>query len=145
MIKRDDMKKLLISIDEDLPESIFKTISIEEYINKLIKNGVILEIYDSNNLVGMVAGYVNDYESKNAFISMVSTEKRYRGLGIAEKLIKIFIKFAAINGMNQASLMVHKDNISAKSLYLKIGFRVIMNDMSHSTNDSHIPMVYDIK
>ena len=82
---------------------------------------------EDNRLVGMVATYCNNQETKMAYTSLVAVDKDYRGLHIATKMMEITIACAKRKGMEKIGL--HTNSIVARVFYLKIGFNVI--DVKH--------------
>lgn len=54
----------------------------------------------------------------------IALEKRYWGLGLGKKLMKIAIDWAKSNGISKITLKVDTSNVRAINLYQKIGFEV---------------------
>jgi len=96
--------------------------SIEEYIMKLKNNAVIFEAWDNNELVGLVAAYLNNYETKIGFITSVIVSQKYQKQGIAKRLLKKAVEFAKDKGFEEFHLKVHRENIGAINLYKKNNF-----------------------
>lgn len=96
--------------------------SVEKYAEKLKNNAVIFEAWDNDELIGLVAAYFNNYETKTGFITSVIVSKKYQKQGIAKNLLEKTIDFAKKNGFEKIHLEVHKENRKAIGLYKKFGF-----------------------
>ena len=80
--------------------------SVEEYANKIINNAVIFEAWISNKLVGLIAAYFNNYETKIGFITSVVILPEYQKQGIAKTLLKNVLVFAKENNFSIIKLEV---------------------------------------
>ena len=96
--------------------------SIEEYIMKLKNNAVIFEAWGNTELLGLVAAYLNNYETQIGFITSVIVSQKYQKQGIAKRLLKKAVEFARNEGFKKIYLKVHRENIDAISLYKKFNF-----------------------
>jgi len=96
--------------------------SLNDYVDKLHKNAILLEAYNDNTLVGIVAMYLNDYKTKIAFISSVIVSAEYQGKGIAKSLLESVIEMAVSKRFLKIKLEVSKENAKAIKLYNKLGF-----------------------
>lgn len=103
--------------------------SIEEYARKLKNNAVIFEAWDNKELIGLVAGYFNNYENKTGFITSVVVSIKYQNKGIAKTIMKKAFDYARDKGFELIQLEVHKENINAVALYEKFGFAEKVNDL----------------
>jgi signal peptidase I len=81
---------------------------------------------------GRVAGSVTltkspqrDYPYSGWWIFGLGVNRRYRGLGIGEKLLKMAIENAAKNKASEIKLLAFEDAKRARNLYQKLGFRRI--------------------
>lgn len=101
-------------------------VNIQDYATKLISHATRWEAWDNDKLVGLVAGYLNDFNKEYAFITSVSVLQEYNLKGIASKLISQFIRLAKEMGFIKIGLEVANDNREAKNLYKKLNF--IAND-----------------
>jgi len=97
-------------------------VNIESYSEKLITQSVTFEAWLNNDLIGLLAGYLNDYETKVGYISNVSVVPARQGEGIASQLVKQCINHAKSLSFNELRLSVNNQNISAYNFYVKHGF-----------------------
>lgn len=97
-------------------------IKIGDYAEKIASIATRFEAWSGCKLVGLLAGYCNDWEEYVAYITSVSVLREWMHEGIANALVTQFIEHARAVGMRQISLEVAKDNIPAITLYKKNGF-----------------------
>jgi ribosomal protein S18 acetylase RimI-like enzyme len=109
-------------------------VNLKTYSLKIHKSAIKFECWEDKKLIGLVAVYLNDKESKRGYITNVSILDNYTGFGIASLLIARSIKKAKELGFNYIDLEVFKNNINALNLYKKLGFLV------YSTSQNKIIM-----
>lgn len=102
-------------------------VDIDSYSGKLLKYAVRFEAWSGNDLVGLVACYLNT-EKKEAFISDVSVESGFQKRGIAKKLLEQCIGSRELEKCDCIRLMVFSDDNAAISLYEKSGFVIEGSD-----------------
>ena len=94
-------------------------VNIYDYARKIHKNAERFEAWEGRRLAAMVCAYINSGE---AFITNVSVELEYQGLGLASSLTKDLVSFASGEKLFLIKLEVHKENTPAVKLYRKLGF-----------------------
>ena len=99
-------------------------VNIKDYSKKIRKYATTFEAWNCNKLVGLVACYLNDKESKNGHITNVSVIVSEQRKGIAETLISNTINESLNNGFETITLEVEEDNASAIKLYQKLNFTI---------------------
>ena len=103
---------------------------VENFYDKYINNEdvCILVAKDKDTILGYVYGFIQDngnlFNKSIAQMDALFVKEKYRGNGIAKKLIDNFIKWSHRKGASYAELSVCKDNIDALNLYKKEGFEV---------------------
>lgn len=103
--------------------SLDKTVDIEVYADKIAKNAFTFEAWVKNDLIGLIAVYLNDENNHSAFITNVSVEKEYAGKGIASQLLKNCIAHANEKKYSNIVLEVNINNQQAINLYKKFLFK----------------------
>jgi len=96
--------------------------SIEKYVEKLKNNAIIFEAWDNDELIGLIAAYFKNYETKIGFITSVIVSKKYQKQGVAKILLEKTIDFAKEKGFEKIHLEVHRENKNAIGLYKTFGF-----------------------
>lgn len=86
---------------------------------------------DGDGIAGMVLNYVDEddnarYGRRRGYTESISTQRRWRGKGVAKALIAESLRMFRDMGMTEAALGVHTDNPNgAYRLYEGLGFRVV--------------------
>lgn len=136
----DSIKRLLENNDKDFPISLLKRVDLDEYIDKVIKNGnIIISVNDLDYVTGAVFFYSNDYDSKVGFISMLCVDSDFRNHGIASNLLKKAFNFMIDSKMKYCDLFTNKKNFRSINLYKKHGFHEI------KSNDKEIHFRKDLR
>ena len=108
-------------------------ISIEDYANKLSKFGKSWIVVNENeDICGIISAYLNDKAKRKAYISFIAIKAQYRGMHLAEKLLRIVEHESQTQGIEKIELEVWKDNINAISFYKMQGYNMLekLNDNS---------------
>lgn len=117
-----DIVSHLETCKNDFIPPLQETVNISNYARKIKAKSITFEAWQSHRLVGLIAAYFNDPESKSGFITNVSVERGFAGQGIASNLLSRTIKYAQENKFNEIRLKVHARNALAVALYRKHGF-----------------------
>ncbi|MFA5925318.1 MAG: GNAT family N-acetyltransferase [Parcubacteria group bacterium] len=127
-------KDIIDHIDNcDIKVILEKDVNIKEYVNKLLHYAERFEAWQGNKLVGLVAAYLNDYQSKQAFITYVGVRKSSIGRGIASSLLEQVLSKAKELQFLKINLEVNSDNVPAIKLYEKFGFSATDTSLSKIT------------
>lgn len=109
----------------------YSDIDMENYLSKIDKYSNFEKYHVDNELAGFASYYCNNVEAKEAFITLMLVDNKYRGMSIGEELVFNVIKAVKDKGFSKCSLEVKIENLNAVSLYKKIGFYE-----SHRNNES---------
>ena len=121
----------ILSINNEFPVPLSEKTDLTEFVKKVLEKGTIILAIEQKNIIGILAGYVNSIETKEAYVSVLEVKKEYRRKGLAEELINIFEEISIQNHMKMIKLHTHKDNISAIRFYKKIGFEIMENEKAN--------------
>ena len=69
--------------------------------------------------------HVGAWAQESLFVSQLAIRPEWQGAGLGSYLIGVAEKLAIARGLSQVGLTVAPDNIRAKSLYTKLGFKVL--------------------
>jgi ribosomal protein S18 acetylase RimI-like enzyme len=105
-----------------------ETVNIQEYSKKIFLQSITFEAWVKNNLIGLIAIYLNDVKTHSAYITNVSISKEYSGLGLASALLRMCINHSKLNNFSSIVLEVNQSNTPAINLYKKHGFKIIKNE-----------------
>jgi L-amino acid N-acyltransferase YncA len=105
----------------------------------LDKKSILLFVEYDGEIIGMVAGSFHKREKfkHNAFLSSLYVDKRFRGQGIGEKLIKKLIKIIrSVKGIKNIFCEIIETQFASIKLHEKMGFKKIgiFNDFIHVGN-----------
>ena len=112
----------LRACDDTFTPPLSSRVDIEAYAQKLAGRSERFEAWSEGVLVGLLAAYCNDLDSRVAYISSVSIMPVSRGRGIASQLIARCVENVAALGHTAIELEVGTRNEAATRLYKKHGF-----------------------
>lgn len=118
----EDIEKHLMACSQNFIPALNTTVDIKEYAKKIHKNAFTFEAWKAGELIGLVAVYCNNAETKTAFITSVSVFNQYMGKGISSELLKECINFVKKQSYKSINLEVNAANASAIALYKKFKF-----------------------
>jgi ribosomal protein S18 acetylase RimI-like enzyme/SAM-dependent methyltransferase len=129
----------LLCCDADFVPTLSERVNIRDYAQKIANKAMRFEAWSNGALVGLVAAYCNNTETRIAHITSVSVIKACTGKGIGVSLIEKCVAHAKVAGMRQIGLEVAAVNMPAIKLYGKSGF------VADKLNESIIPMRLNLK
>ena len=118
----EEIVEHLLRCDADFVPPLSTRVKISDYAQKIASKATRFEAWSGGTLVGLVAAYCNDQETRVAYITSVSVLRECMSKGIAANLVSQCIEHAKASGMRQISLEVASDNTPAIKLYEKSGF-----------------------
>lgn len=98
------------------------SVDLREYSRKLFTKAETFEAWADERLVGLVAAYFNDLQTRTGFIPIVSVARSHMGRGIARELLEMSRRFARKSAFRVIRLEVHNKNAMAIHIYRKFGF-----------------------
>lgn len=99
---------------------------MHKHSEKLCALATMILVYTADeNLVGLCACYMNDYNTQTAYITHIAISPQYRGCGYGKQLLEKTIALAAKKGFRFLNLEVLKTNLSALALYQSHDFTII--------------------
>ena len=122
IISLEQLYDFVVTIDHDFPVPLSDKVNLKDYSLKLYNNGDIFAAIIDNKIAGMIAGYNNDHQSKESYISLLAILKEYRGQAISKQLIFTFIETSIKKKMEKISVYTHKTNTISIKLYTEMGF-----------------------
>lgn len=119
---KETIKKIMIQMDEAFENSHVNNQYFSQLLCKIQNNAVFVVAYIGEKVVGYIAAYINDFEKKNAYITLIAVSKEYQNQHIGQKLLKYIVKLAKESGMKTIKLEVAKENVKARIFYEKNQF-----------------------
>lgn len=125
-----ELKTLLLSC-KFIPDLETYVEDVNVYVDKLGKHAERFEAWSDRQLVGLLACYVNNTTTREAFITMVCVLPDYSGRGIASELLKNTLQYCASQNFDSVMLEVVNNNPAALKIYERKGFVKVgtYNDM----------------
>ena len=114
-------------------------VKIQSYALKIFSKATRFEAWSNGTLVGLVAAYCNNQETRIAHITSVSVFKEWTGKGIAASLLGLCVVHCRASGMDVVGLEVGRENIPAIKLYENCGF------ISCKTNEQQMQMTLSLR
>ena len=96
-------------------------VDIPTYSKKLANFAERVEVWCDDKLVGLLAYYKSP---DKIFISNVSLELSYQGLGLAKQLFNYLFDTASLSSIQRIELKANVKNIRATKFYFNLGFRI---------------------
>ena len=121
---KQSLQEILFEVDDEFIPSLSSQMNIVEYIDKIIKNAVIIPIYVMGRMEAFIAIYCNDYDSYIGYLTMIIVRKGYRSKGFGKLLVNSAIDLLKELKFKKLRLEVFKSNNKAYLLYKKLGFEV---------------------
>lgn len=130
----EDIEKHILHFEKWLtPTLLERNIDIKDYAYKLCSNGIVLVSEDEENKsTGLLGAYMNNQETKTAYLSFLSVNPNFRGQHIGEYLMHQVEKLAIESGMSNLVLEVRKFNYNGISFYKHLEYE-IMEDASENS------------
>jgi ribosomal protein S18 acetylase RimI-like enzyme len=118
----------------DLTETINGLLAQSDFNARILRDEDVKEVIESqsnsffvakdgNRIVGMITLIIYRIPVwKKGWIEDVVVDEKYRGKGIATKLINMAIEHAQVNGVLSLNLTSSSEKENANRLYIKLGF-----------------------
>jgi ribosomal-protein-alanine N-acetyltransferase len=108
--------------DADFVPRLSERLDVVRYAAKIREKASTFEAWSGDELVGLVAAYLNDPAGEEGFVTSVSVEARFQGSGIGDALMHNCIRRAQDRGFGRIGLEVHASSKRAVALYRRHGF-----------------------
>lgn len=134
-----DIYKHLVACNNLFIPVLSKKVNLQEYAQKIFDFAETFEAWSDGELIGLIAGYFNDLNTKKAFITNVSVVQIFFHKGIASQLLSNVNDYAVQNDFEAISLEVDSQNERAINFYKKNNYAIIKKDdksffMEHKLN-----------
>lgn len=126
---RENVELKIVEVKAEDEEIIYKFCDGLDYFPSAIMHDVIdndfgkvFLLYRNDEVVGIIDYWIT-FDSST--LAMIYIDEKYRRLGYAKKLMNFMFEDLKNEGVKFASLEVREHNLSAKSLYLSLGYEFI--------------------
>jgi 2-polyprenyl-3-methyl-5-hydroxy-6-metoxy-1,4-benzoquinol methylase len=124
---KDEIRTHLNVCSDKFNPPLSSYVDIKQYSTKIFENATRFEAYCEEKLIGLIAVYLSK-EQKYGFITNVSVEYTFQGLGISQKLLDKCIDYNLENGCKKLILEVYSINNKAINFYLKNNFKTTKSE-----------------
>lgn len=119
---REVIQRHLEACDQEFSPRLSLKVDIEDYSRKISASAQTFEAWFGDTLVGLVAAYMNDNETRIGFVTNVTVAKAFMGRGIASELLERCVARSRQAGITAISLEVSVKSPAAICLYERLGF-----------------------
>ncbi len=123
----DELLNFLKNCNSEFTPKLSERISLDEYAKKILNFATTFEAWDGNEFVATVIAYINDFETKQAFVTLAYCKKQHRRKGIISCLIKMLEAKCKEKDFTSITLNCSVDNEKAISMYEKNNFEIFGN------------------
>lgn len=120
---KEDVAGHLVRCDVYFAARLSERVDLSEYARKIHDMAVTVEAWNGESLVGLVAAYMNDPDGCEAYVTNVSVEAAFQGMGVANSLMARCIQHAKEKGLKQIRLEAAVESDRALGLYRRLGFQ----------------------
>lgn len=99
-------------------------VNLLQHVQKLRLYATTIEMWESTQLVGLCACYMNDVVNQVAYITHIAISPQYRKQNYGKQLLELTISIAQEKGFKRLDLEVAKDNTTALHLYRSHHFEI---------------------
>ena len=117
-----EIRRHLLECDPDFVPPLSSRVDIAGYAGRIAAKATRFEAWHEGSLVGLVAAYCNDRDSRIAYVTSVSVLRGWMGRGIASQLMTRCLEHAKASEMTAVKLEVAQANAPALRLYEAQGF-----------------------
>jgi len=109
-------------LDSSFDPLLSSYIDINSYAQKLITNAYVAVLEYNGNFVGLYAVYLNDKNTKTAYLTSIAVLDEYKGCGFSNLLLEDALNRAKLENMSAFKLEVMSAYMRAIRFYKKYGF-----------------------
>jgi len=126
-IEHLQLSELVTSLREQADDA-FPNLKDEQRLKILAEKWCMYAVFctcrdEDGQLVGMIAFYANQPDTKIAYIPHIYVSKEFRCHGVFAQMLNRVIQYVKLQEFQQIKLEVSKDNMIAIRAYLKQGFK----------------------
>lgn len=124
LTQKYDIEDAIRECDNAFLAPVCERVYYKTLIDKISKYASVY-IYNKSIIMGYIAVYMNNYESRTAYITLLGVKKEYQNLKIGTKLMIFIEDEAKGKGFEKIKLEVRKENKKAISFYKKNNYKII--------------------
>jgi ribosomal protein S18 acetylase RimI-like enzyme len=125
--KKGEYEKLLNFlklVDKDFYPPLSERCPLKEYLNAIVKDGIIIYLTENNKVIGMIGYYYFSKKFNCAYINTIAVLKEFRGKEFGELLLKKCLSDIKNQNIKKVKTRTWSTNKISIHLYEKFGFKV---------------------
>ena len=122
-ISLEELTEFVINSASGFTPPLDTMVDIDEYCRKIMDKAVILIAHEGKTIAGLAAIYCNDHVKKRGFGTYIFVKPEYRGMGIAEMLMRKMVETARSCGMKTLVSEIHEKNKTMHHIVESLGFK----------------------
>lgn len=130
-----ELFSFLKKVDSLFDTLLSKRVDLRLFSQKLVEFSEIIYVNDeTDNIIGLVSYYANDFATKIAYITLLAVVPEYQGNGLSKIMLQKCIENCKKNEMCFIDLHTDSRNLKAINLYMTMGFQkmaICMNERIH--------------
>lgn len=112
------------SVEKCFPTPISQKTDISAFTTKILDKAVVLQAVMNDEIVGLSSFYANDIENRKAYWTFLAVTPSCMNMGIGSRLLTKMLSILRNMKMVSVELTTESNNVAARSLYEKFGFRL---------------------
>ncbi|WP_178088729.1 GNAT family N-acetyltransferase [Plesiomonas shigelloides] len=117
--------QLLIKVDSDFNPPLSLSLDLDEYSKKIASKAILFTCFNDKSIIALCAIYATDKKYSQAYLTLLAVDPAFRGVGLAKKLMSEMEAYVLDAGFKYVKLEVYKTNISALSMYRRLGYEIV--------------------
>lgn len=116
---------LVYAYDQEFTPPLSDRVSLDEYVRKLLRNGVVPSVIENDRVFGFAAFYANDPTKEVSFLSLLLVDEKIRGRGIGRVLMRWWFEYCNIHKFENLQLEVNASDHKLIDWYRQQGFEIV--------------------
>jgi ribosomal protein S18 acetylase RimI-like enzyme len=118
----EEVYLFLTKCDKQFSPHLSTRVNLREYSEKLFINSTIIHVKNNDDLIGLIAFYMNNNSQGYSFISLICVLNEYEGKLIGSRLMEECTSLVKNKKIRAIKLEVDIQNQRAMTFYKKFGF-----------------------
>lgn len=128
----DKIKEIIYEFDGEFISSVITRPDFIQVLNRIVDNAFVLTAFVENEIIGFCAFYINNFECKTVYISLIAVKMRYQGMHVGTIMMDYIKSMSKLNGFDKIRLEVDDANINGIAFYKRNSFIYERNASANS-------------
>jgi ribosomal protein S18 acetylase RimI-like enzyme len=122
--KKSEISNFISEYDEEFTPSLSNRVNIQKYTSKLLKRGKNYVYEIEGNIKGLISFYANNYDKKEAYLSIILVAKKYRKSRVADRMMQKMNEYCKKENFQSIKLEMSSEKKGLKKWYESKGYKV---------------------